>query len=125
MDNYSVEKFENILAKLSKSKFRNSFKLSAKDKNYISSKGMAAIKKHALDFFIKRLSSIYNSKLKDGKQTPFKGHPVFIAQHSLALCCRKCLKKWHNIEENRELTAAEINYCVDLIMYWLQKHHHN
>lgn len=38
----------------------------------------------------------------DGKQTPMRGHPVFIAQHATATCCRECLKKWHNIKKRKK-----------------------
>ena len=31
------------------------------------------------------------------KQNPFKGHPVFVAQHATTCCCRGCLEKWHQI----------------------------
>ncbi len=24
-----------------------------------------------------------------------KGHPVFVAQHATATCCRECIRKWH------------------------------
>jgi exodeoxyribonuclease V alpha subunit len=109
----------NILYKLSKSKFRNSFKLKEKDKKYINEKGIEEIKIHAYDFVIKRLapSNIKN----DGKQTPYHGHPVFVAQHATATCCRGCLYKWHNIEKNKKLTEEEIEYIVNIIMKWIEK----
>ena len=80
---------------LSKSKFRNSFKLKMKDLEYISSKGLETIKSHAYDFVNQRLRP--ELILNDGKQTPMKGHPVFIAQHATATCCRGCLYKWRKI----------------------------
>ncbi|MDH4011678.1 MAG: DUF4186 domain-containing protein, partial [Desulfobacterales bacterium] len=57
----------------------------------------------------------------DGKQTPMRGHPVFIAQHATATCCRGCLQKWHGIEKGRALNAAEVNYAVALIMGWIER----
>ena len=110
---------ENILINLQKSKFRSSFHLSFKDKEYIKSKGLNTIKKHANDFIIKRLAS--KNIINDGKQTPMKGHPVFIAQHATATCCRGCLYKWYKIEKDRELNEKEINYIVDVIMEWIKK----
>lgn len=109
----------NILEKLTQSKFRNSFKLKEKDITYINEKGLETIKQHAYDFIRKRLAP--KSPQKDGKQTPTKGHPVFIAQHATATCCRSCLYKWHRIEKNKELTEKEINYIVDIIMSWIKK----
>lgn len=110
---------ENILDKLSKSKFRSSFKLKQKDIDYINDKGLDKIRAHAYDFITKRLAPYVI--LNDGKQTPMKGHPVFIAQHATATCCRNCLYKWHKIEKNKKLTKEEINYIVDLIMLWINK----
>ena len=109
--------YKYILDKLSKSKFRNSFKLKEKDIIYITEKGLDKIKEHAYDFISKRLAP--KNIPNDGKQTPMKGHPVFIAQHATATCCRGCLYKWHKISNNKQLNDKEINYIVNLIMLWI------
>lgn len=109
----------DILDKLKQSKFRASFKLKQKDIDYIDSKGIETIRKHAYDFVTKRLADV--SRVKDGKQTPTKGHPVFIAQHATATCCRGCLAKWHNINPNGTLAPEEIDYVVDIIMTWIAR----
>ena len=107
-----------VFNKLKLSKFRTSFKLKDKDINYIKKNGMDKIKEHAYDFINKRLASeIINN---DGKQTPMKGHPVFIAQHATATCCRSCLYKWHKINKNKELNKEEIDYIVNIIMLWIK-----
>ena len=111
--------YEYILDKLSKSKFRNSFKLKEKDIIYIKEKGLDKIKEHAYDFISKRLAP--NNLLNDGKQTPMRGHPVFIAQHATATCCRGCLYKWHKINNNKELNKKEIDYIVNIIMLWINR----
>ena len=111
--------YDDILNRLSKSKFRSSFKLIEKEKIYIKEKGITKIKEHAYDFINKRLAP-KNIK-NDGKQTPYHGHPVFIAEHATATCCRNCLYKWHNIDKNRELTKEEIDYIVNLIINWIEK----
>ena len=108
----------NILDSLSKSKFRSSFHLSKKLKEYVNEKGMDKIESHAYDFINTRLKPKYIEN--DGKQTPMKGHPVFIAQHATATCCRGCLYKWHHIEKNKELNDLEVKYIVDLIMNWIK-----
>ena len=108
---------DKILIRLSKSKFRNSFHLKDKDKNYIREKGMDIIYKHACDFISNRLAS--KNILSDGKQTPTKGHPVFIAQHATATCCRSCLYKWHKFPKNVELTDYQKKYIINLIMTWI------
>jgi len=48
-----------------------------------------------------------------------RGHPVFIAQHATATCCRKCIQKWHDIEKGRALNEEEIDYIIGLIMVWI------
>jgi hypothetical protein len=50
-----------------------------------------------------------------------KGHPVFIAQHATATCCRGCIQKWHGIEKARSLNDKEVDYIVALIMEWIEK----
>ena len=110
---------DNILYSLSKSKFRLSFHLRKYMIKYIDEKGLDKIRSHAYDFIIKRLAP---SKIEnDGKQTPMSGHPVFIAQHATASCCRECLYKWHHIKKNKELSKEEIDYIVNLIMKWIEK----
>ena len=103
---------------LSKSKFRSSFHLRKYMKDYINEKGLDKIQDDAYDFIRNRISN--NTKFIDGKQTPMKGHPVFIAQHATATCCRGCLYKWYHIEKDRELTNHEIDFCVALIMKWIK-----
>ena len=109
---------KEILYKLSKSKFRNSFTLKEKEIIYTKEKGIEKIKEHAHDFINKRLAPKYIPN--DGKQTPMRGHPVFIAQHATATCCRSCLEKWHKIEKGKELTKKEIDYIVNLIIDWIE-----
>ena len=113
------DRVEKILDSLSKSKFRSSFHLKEKDMQYIKEKGLTKIKIHAYDFVNKRLKSAKN--VNDGKQTPTKGHPVFIAQHATATCCRGCLEKWHKIPKGTNLTKSQKDYIVKLIMAWIEK----
>ena len=76
----------NKLAALKQSKFRSKFKLTQKDRDYITAKGLETIKEHAFQFVNTRVAPDFPRN--DGKQTPMKGHPVFIAQHATATCCR-------------------------------------
>lgn len=109
---------KELYSNLSHSKFRSSFHLRKKDFDYIKEKGMAKIEEHARSFVMERL---YPSIIpNDGKQTPYKGHPVFIAQHATGCCCRGCLYKWHKIEKGRELTDIEIDYVVRVLMGWIE-----
>ena len=113
------KKIKYILEVLSKSKFRSSFSLKDKDFKYIEDKGIDTIRLHAFDFISKRLAP--DIIPNDGKQTPMRGHPVFIAQHATATCCRGCLYKWHKISKGKTLTTEEINYIVNVIMEWINK----
>lgn len=112
-------KIQFQLESLSKSRFRSSFHLRAKERLLVQEKGIEMIRRHAEDFITKRLAPAY--PFNDGKQTPFKGHPVFIAQHATATCCRSCLLKWHKIPKGRELSEEEKKYVVDLLMEWIGK----
>ncbi len=109
----------NKLEQLEKSKFRSSFHLKEKEKIYIKQKGLEEIRKHAYKIINERLKQAYIEN--DGKQTPTKNHPVFIAQHATATCCRGCLEKWHHIKKGKELTDHEIDYIVELIICWIKK----
>ena len=111
--------YDDVFEKLAKSDFRSKFKLKEKDKKYLEEKGFEVIKSHAKDFIKKRIAP---AEIKnDGKQTPMRGHPVFIAQHATGTCCRSCLYKWHKIEKNKELSKNEINYIVTIIISWINK----
>ena len=110
---------DGVFERLSKSSFRSNFHLKDKDINYILDKGRGVIEEHAYDFIKKRLGSALIEN--DGKQTPMRGHPVFIAQHATGTCCRGCLEKWHKIEKGRELEEKEISYIVLVIMKWIDK----
>lgn len=119
MIRYTLPDRQVLFLGLAKSNFRSLFHLSAKDKAYISEKGSDTIRSHAADFVAKRLSA--ENPVNDGKQTPMRGHPVFIAQHASACCCRGCLEKWHHIPSGKVLTAQEQAYIVDVLMDWIER----
>lgn len=75
------------------------------------------VRSHAFEFIEKRLAPAVIPN--DGKQTPMRGHPVFVAQHATATCCQGCLQKWHSIPAGTELTAQQKEYVVDIIMEWI------
>ncbi len=113
-----MDSIEQKLYSLSKSKFRSSFHLRKYMISYINEKGIDTIEEHAYNF-IKTKIGDKNPK-NDGRQTPMKNHPVFIAMHACGCCCRSCLYKWHHIEKGRELTNNEIEYFVNLVMQWIK-----
>ena len=111
---------EKLLYSLAKSKFRGSFHLNSKMKDYVKEKGIDKIKSDAYDLIEKRLAPA--NPLNDGKQTPMRQvHPVFIAQHACGCCCRGCLERIHHIPKNRELSKSEIDYIVEVIMTWIKR----
>ncbi len=110
--------YSKILEKLKSSAFRAKFCLKEKDKTYVREKGLEKIRAHAYDFVNARLAP--ENPVNDGKQTPMRGHPVFIAQHATATCCRGCLFKWHKIPKNKKLSPEEIDFVVNLIMSWIE-----
>ena len=110
---------EEVLSSLSHSPFRSRIHLQGKELDYLRRKGMSQVLEHAAEFIEKRL--VPASPANDGKQTPWHNHPVFVAQHATATCCRGCLQKWHQIPKGRALTAEEQKYIVEVIRSWLSK----
>lgn len=108
-----------LFEKLRTSSFRSRFRLSQNDRAYIADRGLDVISDHAFDFIRTRLAPA--SVPNEGRQTPFRGHPVFVAQHASATCCRRCLKKWHHIERGRPLNEDEICYIHDVIIAWIRQ----
>ena len=119
MEMTSVQTIDEALEKLKKSKFRSSFHLSEKDKKYTAEKGLDTIRSHAADFVAARLAPAEIPN--DGKQTPMRGHPVFIAQHACACCCRGCLNKWYRVPKGKQLSAADQQKIVNLLMVWIER----
>ena len=107
-----------VFARLAGSPFRRRFRLGPKERAYVADRGHATVLDHARDFIAKRLAPA--EPLNDGKQTPMRGHPVFIAQHATGTCCRSCLSKWHGIPAGRPLSAAEQDHVVAAIGRWIE-----
>ena len=110
---------DDLFAALGQSKFRSRFRLSGKEAEYLKDKGLAVVLNHARDFVTIRLADA--DPVNDGRQTPMKKHPVFIAQHATGTCCRGCLAKWHHIPKGRPLKQEQINYIVEVLERWLAR----
>lgn len=117
-----MQTIDEALQKLNRSAFRAKFHLSKKEKQYITEKGLETIRSHAEDFVKKRLAPAGINN--DGKQTPMRGHPVFVAQHACACCCRGCLNKWYKVPKNTQLTAVQQEKIVNLLMAWIEKEYY-
>jgi hypothetical protein len=108
---------DQVLAALGRSKFRSRFRLQESEAAYLAQRGLAAAVKHARQFVHERLASAQPPN--GGRQTPWRGHTVFVAQHATATCCRSCLAKWHGIERGQPLSSQQIEYVVQVIQRWL------
>jgi hypothetical protein len=99
--------------------FRARFRLRGRERAIVQLRGMRAVRSHAEELFARRVAPA--APHKDGKQTPYRGHPVFVAQHATATCCRTCLERWHEIPKGRTLDAGEQAYAVDVICRWIER----
>lgn len=105
--------------RLSTSAFRSRFHLARADVDYARSRGRDTILAHAHDLLAGRIGAAHPHN--DGRQTPMRGHPVFLAQHATATCCRGCIATWHHIPAGRELTPAELDHLVAVVMAWIER----
>jgi hypothetical protein len=110
---------DSTLRALARQPFRARFHLRGRDAATVELRGMETVRAHAAELLAKRLAPA--APHKDGKQPPYRGHPVFVAQHATATCCRSCLQRWHGIPKGRELTADEQAYAVDVICRWVEQ----
>jgi len=114
-----VRPLDEIFARLPHSAFRSRFRLGEGERRYLEAKGLPTILLHAADFIEQRLAPA--RPVNDGKQTPMRGHPAFIAQHATATCCRSCLAKWHWIPAGRPLSGQEKAHVLAAIERWLSQ----
>jgi len=109
---------DELFRALARSAFRQRFHLKAPEAAYLQQKGLETVLGHARDFIDRRLAPPHPPN--DGRQTPFRGHPVFVAQHATATCCRSCLQKWHRIPRGRALDQNEREYVLSVLRRWLR-----
>jgi hypothetical protein len=115
-----MKDMQAVLDNLQNSEFRRNIRLRKNETEYLNTKGLDVVLNHAADFIEKRLAPA--EPVNDGKQTPWRNHPVFVAQHATATCCRGCLSKWHDIPKGRELGIAEKQHIVEIIKKWLSSY---
>ena len=112
----SPDRLEQRLDALGRQPFRAKFALRGRERAAAAT-DPARIRSHACDLIARRLAPAEPDK--DGRQTPYRGHPVFVAQHATATCCRSCLQRWHQIPRGRELSRQERGYVVEVICRWI------
>ena len=108
-----------LRARLARSRFRSRFRLADADRAYVARTGWQTLAAQAAKIVRDRLSPA--SPPNDGRQTPMRGHPVFLAQHATATCCRGCLAKWHGIPAGRALSDAETARIVAILLAWIRE----
>ena len=108
---------DDLFAALQRSPFRSRFRLSPLELAYLNNKGLQTILRHAQDFIEQRLAPAHPRN--DGRQTPMRNHPVFVAQHATAICCRSCLEKWHRIPCGIPLNEEQKRYVLAVLERWL------
>jgi hypothetical protein len=110
---------DELFEALNRSAFRRRFQLRGREAAYLQEKGLVVVLRHARDFIAKRLAPA--EPAHDGRQTPMKNHPAFLAQHATATCCRGCLEKWHHIPKGRPLSDREVHYVLAVLERWLRQ----
>lgn len=110
---------EELFERLARSRFRTRFHLDDQARLYLESRGLDAVMEHGAAFIAERLAPAHPPR--DGKQTPMRGHPVFIAQHATGSCCRSCLSKWQGMASGKALTAEQQAQILLVLRRWIER----
>jgi hypothetical protein len=113
-----IASIDSTLERLAGQPFRAKFHLPGRDAATVELRGMEVIRRHAGEVLAQRVAPA--APAKDGRQTPYRGHPVFVAQHATATCCRSCLERWHGIPKGRAMTVEEQDYAIEVICRWIE-----
>jgi predicted Fe-S protein YdhL (DUF1289 family) len=109
---------DEVFRRLAGSSFRRRFRLQGRERAYVETWGLERVMEQGRKFIDERLAPA--EPRNDGRQTPWRNHPIFVAQHATATCCRGCLEKNHGIAKGHELTAEERAHVLAAIERWLQ-----
>lgn len=110
---------DSVFHRLGLSAFRRKFRLQGKELAYLQTWGIERVMQQAAKLIDERLAPA--EPRNDGRQTPWGNHPVFVAQHATATCCRGCLEKTHEIAKNHPLTGEEKRHVLAAIEQWLRQ----
>lgn len=108
----------DLFQRLGRSRFRSRFRLRDDELRQLARLDRSRLAEQAAELIRTRLAPA--EPRNDGRQTPWRGHPAFVAQHATATCCRGCLAKWHGIAKGSELTASEQDYIVSVLLRWIE-----
>jgi hypothetical protein len=115
-----TEILDEVLVRIGRSRFRAKFRLQGKELAYLETWGMARVIEDGRRFITTRLAPA--QPRNDGRQTPWRNHPIFVAQHATATCCRGCLEKNHGIAKGTALTPEQIDYVLAVLERWMHKY---
>ncbi|HSP33279.1 MAG TPA: DUF4186 domain-containing protein [Thermoanaerobaculia bacterium] len=110
---------DRVFHRLSAAPFRRKFRLQGRELAYLHTWGIAKVMEQAAKLIDERLAPA--EPRNDGRQTPWRNHPVFVAQHATATCCRGCLEKTHEIAKGHALTPEERTHVLQVIERWLRQ----
>jgi hypothetical protein len=113
-----VRALDEIFSALRESAFRRRFHLAAPERRYLAIHGLDEVLVQAEELIARRLAPA--APPNEGRQTPWRGHPVFVAQHATATCCRGCLAKWHDIPPGAALTDEQSAHVIAALERWLR-----
>lgn len=109
---------DEVFLRLSRSPFRRKFRLQGRELAYLQTWGLPHVMKQAAELIRKRVAP--EVVPNDGRQTPWRNHPVFVAQHATATCCRGCLEKTHGIARGHALSEEEMGHVLAVVERWLR-----
>jgi len=113
-----MRSLDEVFVALRESAFRRRFHLGATEHRYLATHGLDEVLVQAEELIARRLAPA--APPNDGRQTPWRGHPVFVAQHATATCCRGCLAKWHDIPRGSALTDEQTAHVIATLERWLR-----
>jgi hypothetical protein len=108
---------DEVFRKLSLSAFRRKFRLQGRELAYLRTWGLPHVMKQAAELLRQRVAPAQPKN--DGRQTPWRNHPVFVAQHATGTCCRGCIEKTYGIAKGHDLSAEELQQLLAAIERWL------
>jgi hypothetical protein len=100
--------------------FRRKFVLRGRELAYLQTWGIDKVLRDARELISARVAPA--EPKNDGRQTPWKNHPVFVAQHATATCCRGCVEKWHGIPKGAAFSESELHYVLSVIDRYLRQY---
>lgn len=115
----AAEELDALFDRFRSDGFRRRFVLRDRELAYLQRWGIEKVMRDAEQLLRGRVAAA--EPKNDGRQTPWRNHPVFVAQHGTATCCRGCIEKWHHIPKGAPLTEEELRHLLEVIRRWLMQ----